>query len=219
MNEQDTSIINDASPFEQLKNIFQIFLGPANNTHSSNEYDPAIPQPMREVYALYDNLPASKYKEKLFIQQDRLIFPEHLDLTATPFEFIEENSGNWYLFVNRGDDNSQVYINNFEGESTKELFPVTVPLTELLITYTLQELTFSLDEISYGYWWTIDKLGQKFSSIKPIWINKSYEYNDSSYSFYLLDDDFIYMEAMGDIFITTINPDKAELLNFLEHPK
>ena len=190
-----------------IKSIFTTFLNLKTDTSIVDSFDSSIPLPLRlvfEIKALYNQ---AKPNNLLFNTQDNLVNIDNLDLRNNPFTFLSENQGNWICQTELSNDNPTVIYDNRCGE--REI--ISDNIAGFLTTYALQELTFTLNNISYLHW-TIQVIRDIFVDLESIWTDKSYIYTGSKYSYYLLDNEVIFMNADSTTFFATNNLEKFKLI-------
>ena len=190
-----------------IKKLFTAFLDLKPDMNFVDTFEISIPLPLRELYEIKELYNQTKPNNQLFDTQDSLTNISKIDFSSNFFIFLLENQGNWICQTELGNDNPKVIYDDRCGE--REV--ISDNLANFLTTYALQELTFVLDNISYLHW-TEQTIREMFVDVKALWINKNYIYPNSNYSYYLLDNEVIFMNASSTSFFATNNIEKFNLI-------
>lgn len=164
-------------------------------------YDPSLPIEIRKLYAIRNKVQTDR-DIFLFNTQDELINYEKLDLTTPLLDIIRENQACWTLKTEVNTTQPQVYRDN-------EAWPVALP--DLLITFVLQELAFSLDYTANGFY-SDEQLAVIQTNGIPLWTNRHYAWTNNNYHFYWLHNDSLMMEVDSTAFFATNNEVTYKLL-------
>ena len=167
--------IND---FKDLNFLFIEFFDIDLESVDIRDLDSKIPSELRFMYKIRE-INSNKGNKLLFNRQDELIPYDQLDLDKQKFDFIFENQSCWTLQTELNKSQPKVY-----QDGTDEIGY----LKDFIITYILQEFTFSLEYVNYDISFSIENLKSKFICIEPLWTGKKYVYRKNRYNFYLAED-------------------------------
>ncbi len=199
-----------------LKRFIELWLGPREERFGAplDELTAvSLPDPLRELYAFADNWPSATGAEEphcvaALSTQDALVPFDRLEPVDDRIVFIHENQGCWSLAtLPEGADPPVWGRGDGIGDDREHGWvKVNDSLSHLLTTFCFQELTFGSKE---GHWDA--ELTAYFrggsAKIEPLWLDGTYVWDDTRFSFYLMDDavlvgDFdggeLYFGANGD---------------------
>lgn len=208
--------INDIN---QLKAFIEKWAGPrlAEYGLSEDEIPEDLPKPLKEIYLFAGNWPhprdnddkcfQSGKQPRIFQEQDCLLGVNNLERKNGMITFLHENQGNWSCEVEENNDKSAVYSNStaLYERSDKESEIICDSIEHFLITFCLQELTFSSKIVG-----TIEEQSVQdivCQVVEPLWLNGYYVQNEPTHSFCICKDILI-MDVYGD-FWCACNDEKA----------
>ena len=160
----------------------------------------SLPKPLYRLYAFCGRWPKPRSNDwhspesvELFSTQDLLLRPESLRQTEDgKLEFLVENQGVWTLVTDPEGEDPPIWadseeMGNQDGSTWTEICP---SLTQLLVTFCLQELSFGAKQSYSG-----EPLVQHFKSgqakIITLFLETAYVWEFSSQNYYLMDDEIL----------------------------
>ncbi len=160
----------------------------------------SLPEPLYRLYAFCGRWPKPRPNDwhspdsiELFSTQDVLLRPESLRQTEDgKLEFLVENQGVWTLVTDPEGEDPPIWadseeMGNQDGSTWTEICP---SLTQLLVTFCLQELLFGA---KHSYWGKplIEYFKSGQAKLAPLFFKTTYVWEFSSQTYYLMDDEVL----------------------------
>jgi len=193
-------MIPQDNPIEGLEKVFCHFLNLDINVLDSTKYYHTIPEIIRLLYVLKDVYTNKVGENRLFLMQDALIWEKDLNLSGVMFDFLVENQGNWVCQTYQNERNPVVWRDTSDC--------IHNSLNHFLTTYAFQELSFFL---ACGLWHiSKEEVEAFFTGATPLWIKKTYIYDDILYNFYQVEEDCFLMDTDMGAYFSTMNESKYD---------
>lgn len=166
----------------------------------------SLPEPLYRLYAFCGRWPKPRPRDwhspnsvELFSTQDVLLRPESLRQTEDgKLEFLIENQGVWTLVTELEGEDPPIWadskdMGNEDGSKWTEICP---SLTQLLVTFCLQELSFGAKQ-SYSDEPLVQDFNSEQAKLAPLFLQTAYVWEFSSQKYYLMDDEILVCQ-MGE---------------------
>jgi hypothetical protein len=199
--------ITKKDPISGLKNALSRLFDYKFGDFDFSKYPPNLPQALKEMYEIdaFTRRENCVYETiRFFANQDHLVPFEDLKLDESPFTFVRENQSNWLCKTDLG--SQKVYLE--DRVFTENSGVLEQNLAAFLTTFALQEIGFNLPFYIGLHCEHVSDILPNFKKVEPLWSDKNY-LNHGQFSYWLVDDDCLLMEAGMNI-LATKNEEKSE---------
>jgi hypothetical protein len=199
--------ISRKDPVSGLKKVVSRLFEVKFDNFDLDKYHPKLPVSLKELYeidAFYAKHDCAFETIRFFANQDRLVPYADLTLDEKDFVFVRENQSNWLCKAQLG--SNKVYLE--DRVFTKNSGFLTARIDAFLTTFALQEIGFNLPHYIGLHCDKVADILPQFKKVEQLWSDKNY-LNFGHFSYWLVDDDCLLMEAGMNI-LSTKNEEKLE---------
>jgi hypothetical protein len=199
--------ISKKDPVSGLKKVISRLFDVKLDNFDLDKYPPKLPISLKELYeidAFYAKHDCAFETIRFFANQDRLVPYADLALDEKDFVFVRENQNNWLCKTQLG--SNKVYLKDLVFTENSGF--LTARIEAFLTTFALQEIGFNLPFYIGLHCDKVADILPHFKKVEPLWSDKNY-LNVGHFSYWLVDDDCLLMEAGMNI-LATKNEEKLE---------